>query len=148
MDDFEKYDDKIFYIINYDKIISDKKYLSVTKLLAAIMMKNPYITVGDFLKNISDNDLEHLIEISDTIDEGNTIEDFILLSGMLAAGEGLEFWADVGVVHKRVNQFLVLLSLESLYRKRMIKLYRENMTFGEDMNDKVVAEKLDDEFDE
>lgn len=147
MDDFEEFDGEGFYIINFQKIVSDKSFLPVTRLLAADMMENPYITVGDFLKGISDNDLAQLIELSNVIEEEDTGEDFILLTEMLAAGEGLSFSNDVDEVQMRVNQFVVMLSIESLYRKGMVKIYRENMSFGEDMYHKIVAEKLKGEED-
>ncbi len=147
MDDFEEFDGEGFYIINFQKIVSDKSFLPVTRLLAADMMENPYITVGDFLKGISDNDLAQLMELSNVIEEEDTGEDFILLTEMLATGEGLSFSNDVDEVQMRVNQFVVMLSIESLYRKGLVKIYRENMSFGEDMYHKIVAEKLKGEED-
>ena len=148
MDEFEEFDGEGFYIINFEKIVSDKSFLPVTRLLAADMMMNPYITVGDFLKEITDSDLKNLLTLSEDIEEGNNAEDFILLSEMLATGEGLSFADDADEVMKRVNQFVVMLSIESLYRKGMVKIYHENMSFGEDMNNKIIAEKLDDKSDE
>jgi hypothetical protein len=38
----------------------------------------------------------------------------------------------------------MLLTCEQLARKGMVKIYRENMSFGPDMENKIVVEKLED----
>lgn len=142
MEKFEEADG--FYSINFQKVVECKDFLSTTRLLAANMMVNPYITVGDFLKDISESDLQTLLNRAEDIEEGNIGEDFILLSEMLATGEGLEFSADVDEVTARVNQFIVFLTIESLARKKMVKIYHQNFSFGEDAGKKIIVEKLPD----
>lgn len=142
MNDFE--DGKGFYSIDLKNVMNSDDFLPVTRLLAVDLMKNPYLIVGDFFKKMPDETLQTLLELSEDIDEGNTGEDFILLSQMLATGEGLEFSNDVDEVMARVNIFVNYLAIESLARKKMVKIYRENMSFGEDMGDKIVVEKLPD----
>lgn len=140
MDDFN--DDET-YQINFSKAAKDKELLSVTRLLASQMMHNPYVTVGDFLKSVSDGDLELMIDIIDVGEEHENFGDMILMSEMLATGEGLPS-GTLDEVTTRVNQFLVMLSVESLYRKGLIQVFHQNMSFGDDMGDKIVAKKLDD----
>lgn len=129
--------------INYSRVVTEKTLLSVTRMLAADLTKNPYITVGDFLKHLSDGDLEHLIDIIDEGEEHTNFEDLMLISAMLSEGEGLPC-KTIDDYQRCTNMFMVLISIESLYRKGLIKIHRENMSFGEDMADKCIAEKLDD----
>jgi hypothetical protein len=55
--------------IRFDKVAEDKSFLPITRLLAIDIIKNPYLVVGDFMKEISDQDIELLLDIAD--DEDN-----------------------------------------------------------------------------
>jgi hypothetical protein len=125
--------------LNFDKIAVHKDFLSITRMLAIDMMKNPYITPSDFLKSLSNEELQTLMEISDD-DEHERMDEIMLISEMLATGEGLQA-ATLEIATERVNQFCIFLVLESLSRKNLVKLHYENMSFGEDYKDKIIAEK-------
>ena len=125
--------------LNYDKIVKHKEFLSVTRMLAVDMMKNPYMTPADFLKALSDEELQTLMEISDD-DEHERMDEIMLISEMLATAEGLPA-ANLDVATQRVNQFCVFLVLESLSRKELVNVKYENMSFGEDYKDAIIAEK-------
>lgn len=139
----EEFDPEEGFVINYQKIVEEKSLLSLTRLLAIDMMKNPYVSVGDYLKNISDTDLKTLLDVIDAGEDHANFSDLILIAEMLATGEGLEH-GSLDVVHSRTNQFLTLISCESLYRKKLIKVHHQNMSFGDDMRDAPIASKLDD----
>jgi len=132
--------------IRFDKVAEDKSFLPVTRLLAIDIIKNPYLVVGDFMRELSDQDIELLLDIAD--DEDNChFEELILISEMLAAAEGIpnEYEDEmelVAVARARISMLLMYLAMESLARKNLIILHRENMTFGDDAGDRVVAEKL------
>lgn len=132
--------------IRFDKVAEDKSFLPVTRLLAIDIIKNPYIVVGDFMRDISDQDIELLLDIAD--DEDNChFEELILISEMLAAAEGIpnEYEDEmelVAVARSRISMLLMYLAMESLARKNLIILHRENMTFGDDTGDKIVAERM------
>lgn len=134
MDENEKFS------VNFAKVVEQKDFLEVTRLLASNMMSVPYITIGDFLQSISDDSLEKLIEISDDPDQ-ERFEELVLISEMLATGEGLES-ANMELSTERTNQLCVFLVLESLKRKNLVKLHYHNMSFGEDFKDKIIAEKF------
>jgi NADH:ubiquinone oxidoreductase subunit C len=125
--------------LNYDKIVKHKEFLSVTRMLAVDMMKNPYMTPADFLKALSDEELQTLMEISDD-DEHERMDEIMLISEMLATAEGLPA-ANLDVATERVNQFCVFLVLESLSRRELVNVKYENMSFGEDYKDAIIAEK-------
>lgn len=144
MEDMEDFGN---FQINYDKIIESADFLAVTRLLASRLKDNPYQNVGEFFKQLSDSDLGVLLEIvdqyQDNNDDTNTahFEEVLLIAEMLAAAEGVSD-RTVDDVMGRTTQFMVFVTLESLYRKKLIKLHHDNMSFGEDAGHKIVAEKI------
>ena len=132
--------------IRFDRVAEDKSFLPVTRLLAIDIIKNPYLVVGDFMKEISDQDIELLLDIAD--DEDNChFEELVLIPEMLAAAEGIpnEYEDEkemIATARARVAIFITYLTIESLARKDLIIIHRENMSFGDDAGDRVVAEKL------
>lgn len=140
--EFEFTDDgKETFSIVYNNVIKSKDLMPITRTLAMDLVNSGYMRVGDFLKGLSDNDLQNLMEISDN-DESEQFCELLLIAEMLATGEGLNSSEDEQEFANRMNHFCMLLAIESLYRKGLVKLYRENMSFGEDMGDKIVVEKI------
>ena len=101
------------------------------------------MTVGDFMRDLTDEDLTTLTGVADDEDSPK-YEDLILITQMLCSAEGLENTFDLEEIQNRMSQFILLLTCEQLARKGMVKIYRENMSFGPDMENKVVVEKLED----
>ena len=134
-------DGKETFHILYDNVVKAKDLMPITRTLAMDLVNSGYMRVGDFLKSLLDNDLQNLMEISDN-DECEQYCEILLIAEMLATGEGLESSVDDQQFADRMNQFCILLSIESLQRKGLVKAYRENMSFGEDMGDKIVVEKI------
>ena len=134
------FDDEGEFSINYEKVLHQETFLPVTRLLAADLMKNQYMPIGDFIKSLNDNSLEQLNEISADEDHPN-FEEMILISEMLAAAEGTNM-GGTPEVHQRLNLFITWLVFESLKRKDLVKIYYENISFGEDMGDKIIVEKI------
>lgn len=130
------------YTINYAKVVLEKDLLAVTRLLAATLINVPYITIGDFLKDLSTSDLDQLLEVIDGGEEHDNFEDLMLIAGMLSCGEGLPC-GTVEDYQRCMNMMMTYIVCESLFRKGLIKIHRENMSFGDDMSSACVAEKLD-----
>lgn len=128
------------YSVNLDKVAGATDMLAVTRLLAAQLQANPYTTVGDFLKGISNEDLETLIDASED-EEGEHFPELIIIAEMLAVGEGV-YVRNLEAVTERLNYMRTLLIIESLHRKKMIRAVHANMSFGEDAKHKIVAEKI------
>ena len=141
MDDFEK-ELKDGFCVNIHEVVTKKDLLSVTRLLAADLIVRPYMPVGDFFKNISDSDLKTLVNAVEPENQESHMGDILLLGIMLRTAEGLEQLTSFDAALDVSKQFMTFVIMESLYRKGLIKLHRENMSFGEDMGDKIVAEKL------
>lgn len=128
------------YIVNIPEVVKDKKSLYLTRLLAAQIRDDNYMTVGEFFKNLGDNDVEQLLEYSN-MDTEKQVEQLLLICMMLITAEGLENADDMETARKHLAQLVGFITLESLYRKGLIKLYHENMSFDENEN-KIIAEKL------
>jgi hypothetical protein len=137
-------------IINYEQVVKSTRLLATTRMFAKKIMDNPYLTVKDFLIDLSDRDLEFFINLLDGIDEEETdpenfdpaLEDLLLISMMLRQAEGLDPVTGPDDAHESIKRLSVFLILESLYRKGMVELFRENMSMGDDYNDKMVVKKL------
>lgn len=138
----ENEDEDQTFSVNYAKVAGEKSLLSVTRLLASDLLTNPYMTIGDFLKGLNASDLELLVNVIDEGTEHSNFEDLLLIAEMLANAEGLEN-GTLDVFTERTNQLTTFIVCESLYRKGLVKLHHENMSFGEDMKDKVIVERLD-----
>jgi hypothetical protein len=137
------------YVVDYNKLYESPGLLAVTRLLVTELRNNPYKSVGHFFKNLSDEDLKLLLNIADTeLDDdinnqpNNDFSELVLISQMLADAEGSGGNMDLSQVTRRTNQFVMFLTMESLHRKKLVKLYHDNMSFGEDAGDKIVVEKL------
>jgi hypothetical protein len=128
------------YSLNFDEIVGHKELMAVTRMLAKQMTENPYVVVGEYIKELSDSDLKALL----TAEDNQEYEDLILMAEMLATGEGCEQAPTDEVFKERTNHLITLLVIESLARKGLVRLYHENMSFNEDMGDKVVVEKIGD----
>lgn len=134
-------DDEGEFSINYERVLHQETFLPVTRLLAADLMKSQYMPIGDFIKSLNDNSLRELNSIAEDEDHPN-FEEMILITEMLAAAEGTNL-GGTPQVHQRLNMFITWLVFESLKRKGLVKVYYENLSFGDDMADKIVVEKID-----
>lgn len=139
----DEFDETKPFVVNYRHIAASAELLRVTRALALLFINNPYMSVGTFFKNIEQEDLEALIEIIEEGPDNPNFGELMLIAEMLAVGEGLDS-GNVSIIENRVNQFLVLLACESLYRKGLVKIYHENMSFGEDAGDKIIVEQYED----
>jgi hypothetical protein len=130
------------YMVNVHEVVRSKDSLAVTRLLAADLIANPYMMVGDFFKNISDTDLQTLLNGSEPDSKDEVIDDILLITMMLRGAEGLEGITTNEEMRLSMSQFIGFLVVESLFRKGFVKLYRENMSFGEDLGNKILVEKV------
>jgi hypothetical protein len=137
MNEFDEEDFSNFSV-NLEKVVKDKNSSSITKLLAAKLMVQPYMSIGEFLNSLSDDDVAILLDMV----EEEELENILLITEMLAGSEGLGGSKDVEESTIKINAMANFIVLESLARKGLIKLHRENLSFGEDMQDKLIAERI------
>ena len=131
------------FVVNCAEVVRSKESLAVTRLLAADLLAKPYLAVGDWIRNVSDSDLQTLIEGSEPDDNDEyKLEDLMLIVMMLRQAEGLPpINTDEGF-REGCGHLVSMLVVESLARKGLVKVFYENMSFGEDMGDKIIVEKL------
>ena len=125
------------------KIIDSDKLLPVTKSVAKMLMRNPYISLGKFFKKLSDENLQVLSEI---IEEGDSefndgMEDIVLMTEMLSRAEGVPSQC-IEDITENVNYFGACVTCVSLARKGLVRVYYENMSFGTDQGEKVLVERI------
>lgn len=141
------------FVINIDKVVNSKNMMPTTRMLAMRLQRNPYTTIKDFLENLSDVELDTLIEVSeDGLDEsaGSVAEgedrfsELVLMAEMLAKAEGLHT-SSLEDMTSRTNTLITFIACEGLARKGLVEVWRENMSLGEDMGDKIIVKKIDTE---
>jgi hypothetical protein len=131
------------FSINLDKIIESKDMMGVTKLTAMEAKHEGYLTVGGFLQRLSDFDLHELMSVCEKAnsEDNDDIGNVLVITEILAAAEGLPS-ATPSEITKRMNAFIMLLTIEALYRKGLVKAYHSNMSLGEDAGDKIIVEGI------
>ena len=134
--------DMVGYSLNYAEIVKQKDLMAMTRLLAGDLMRDGYVNVGEYIGSIADSDLESLIHDMDREDP-HQYDDMILISEMLATGEGCDASKTPDEFADRMKQMMLLMVCESLGRKGLVKVYRENMSFHPDMSSKTVVERID-----
>lgn len=131
------------YTINLEKIAYEKDMSPVTRTLALDLMKNPYLSPGDFFQNLTDAEVSILLEMVESKDDG-TLEneaEVLLLSQMLARAEGV-VTDSIDEIVNHMSYLAMLVASVSLARKGLVKVNYENLSFGSDMMDKIVVEKI------
>jgi len=142
--DNDNFDENGHFAVNLEEIASGKHLLAITRLTAMEIKTDGYLTVGRFLQQLSDHDLQEIMNICEKADDesNDKIGDILLIAEMLASAEGLEP-GDVTSITRRMNAFIMLLTIESLHRRGLVKAYHNNMSLGDDAGDKIIVERID-----
>jgi len=125
--------------INYEKILNTNSILPMVRLLAADLMKNPYMTIGTYLQRARNDDLQIILEASEDEDD-ERLSDILLMAEMLAKAEGVET-DSIEDVYKHLNSFITLAAVASLERKGMIIADYDVMSFGEEFAHYTIAKR-------
>jgi hypothetical protein len=125
--------------INYEKVFKTNSILPMVRLLAAELMKNPYMTIGAYLQKARDSDLQLILEASED-EEDERLSDILLMAEMLAKAEGVET-DSIEDVYKHLNSFITLVAVASLERKGLILADYDVMSFGEEFAHSTIAKR-------
>jgi hypothetical protein len=112
---------------NYEAIIEDATSLECNRKLAYSILRTGYCNPGNFFSTISDDELKSLV---DGIDDADTFaqSEVVLMTLMLASAEGVnDITQESMEMHTKVT--LNFLMLESLYRKGLIEIWRDNYSY-------------------
>lgn len=131
------------YTIDFDKVSKTESLLEITRSTAKNILKRPYTTIGQFLKGLSDEDLYTLCDIIDDEDDPRIYQDILLLTIMLAVSEGIPAKSSKEST-ENLKYFCTMLHCVSLERKGFVRVFYDNMSFGEDSGERVVVERLRD----
>jgi hypothetical protein len=135
---YDGYEDE--YELNYKEIAATTRLAPVVRMLAIDLQEQPYMSPGDWFQKLSDRSLKEVMDIiNDDSEEG--LSEQLLLTMMLARAEGIVTTAVEDIGHQ-VGVLRMLVAGVGLARKGMVKMYYENMSFGEDMQDKILMDKI------
>jgi hypothetical protein len=134
--------------LNYGNIAMAEWLCPTIRLTALDLQKQPYITLGDWFQKQSDNSIrelqhlaEHAYEDPDSPDNED-IEQMMILTMMLAAAEGTDDLSDTDNLRRQLSKLIMTITLVSLARKGLVRVFYENLTLGADMDDAKIAEKI------
>jgi hypothetical protein len=138
-DDYELPD----YTIDFVKISKTESLLKITRDTASNILKRPYTTIGQFLKGLNDEDLDILCDIIEDENDPRIYQDILLLTIMLSVSEGIPAKSSKEST-ENLKYFCTMLHCVSLERKGFVRVFYDNMSFGEDSGERVVVERLRD----
>jgi hypothetical protein len=146
--------DKNVFNVHIDNVINSNEFSGIVKLLAFKLKENPYLSLGEYFKSLSDTDLDTLNDWAEQTYEYNLAiangedaeppksdDDILMLSLLLNQAEGGDVSLDLVQIQKAMALFTTLSVFVSLERKGLINLEYDKMSLQEDMMDAVVATK-------
>jgi len=133
-----------YYYVQLPDVIAKKQFSNHTRLLAANLMDNPYMSVGNYLTNLSDVDLDYMSGLTEVVDTDPKLQELIIITLMLLQAEGTIVTCEDDVID-HLSSFKMMIAGAALGRKGYIKVNYENLSFNDDMSDLIVFEKLNEE---
>lgn len=133
--------------LNYDKIIQDQSTPQVIKALAALILKQSYLTVGQWLKTVSNLDLQHLIQLGEMMEQGNqeATTVYFLATALFTSSEGFDLEEDELVIGNRMKYLVCVIAMEHMHRLGLIELIHDRVSIGSDSEDLTIATVITDE---
>lgn len=107
---------------------------AVVRAIAQKLHRSQYYTVGRVLRELTDEQVEELFNLTARVTtgiDGTPLKILVCLAEMIAQAEG------VNIDHAdptRTSNFMVLVSLERQARNGTLVFYRERATLGPDVN--------------
>jgi hypothetical protein len=124
------------FSVDNKKIIEAQDSHAINKLMAYhIVSSGGYMSVGSCMKSITNENLQEAIDQLDKIDSESDflknpyLKNIFLLSLQMAYAEGHPLNTEES--SKVCNQTILFLTLESLARRGLIELNRNNMSFAD-----------------
>lgn len=135
---YEGHEDE--YALNYKEIAAHTGLAPTIRMLAIDLQEKPYMSPGDWFKSLSNIAVQELVDLVEGEDP-DSIEQQLLLTMMLSRAEGvvLNTQEDLG---KKIGMLRMLCASVGLARKGLVRVYYENMSFGDEMMDRTVVEGL------
>jgi hypothetical protein len=109
-----------------------------------IIQTGSYMKPGDWIRNLHQCDLDHLLLLCDAAKDTDTdaaTATLVALTMVLVQGEGLDV-ADGAELTAQMNQLVMFLTLESLGRKGLVDVKYNNISFDPEAGDAAIGETL------
>jgi len=134
------------WMINYNEVIKDKSLSYITRLLAADLINNPYLTLGDFFKNLADVEVDILVEKADHLlqdDEEHfkSLEEMIILTMMLCQAEGVSLSSEQDI-REATNLLAIITHGVSLGKKGIVEVKYDKLSLGKEFENEVVFKRI------
>lgn len=127
--------------LDLKKAVNDKTFPAIVRTTAMELLNaKSYSKLGPWFKSLSDHDLHDLNGVVEQVDAGdsNASDVLVALAMILSQAEGGSS-ETVEETIADVQMFTTYITMESLYRKGLIDLNHEAMTFSPDSGDLVLA---------
>lgn len=132
--------------VNYARVLSDPNISALTKMTVMTIQKQQYMTLVEFIRGLSDADLDGLCNQFDRM-KGNPmiIQEVILLAEIVASGEGDSALNidDDKTRYENLDYFIVVVTCESLKRKGLVTMDYTHVTFDPVHRDKAFAKVVE-----
>lgn len=128
--------------VNYDVVIASPNLDAITKMLASKMLNVQYMTIGDFLKSLSNADINKLLEMVEHVNNDDySINNLLLMSEMLSIAEGCATLCEEDS-HKNLEAFCVFVTCTSLERKGLVQVFYDKMSFGDECSEEIICKLI------
>lgn len=127
--------------VNYERVLSSPQTSALAKLTVMKLQKQQYLTLAEFMKGLSDTDLQALVQQFDKLDNVYILQDIVLLAEIVAGGEG-DSTFDVDDIELRTDNlryFISMVTCESLQRKGFVDIDYTKVTFDPAYRNKEVV---------
>ena len=131
------------YRVNHQKIINDPGLSLATRLLAAKVLTQPMMLVGNYFKELSDAEIDNYRELVEAsiIDEenvGDSGDELCLITLILSSAEGTTAINDEELSdHVAFTKFFI--STCALHQAGLVTAHFEKFSYGSDMSDNIIA---------
>ena len=137
-------------ITDLQKVLDTDVAHPVVKKAARRLLKTQYFTPADFFKKLTRRDSEVLGEMatiltdSEVTDDckGSEYENMIMLASILSMAEGV-YLEDEDEIYKAVKAVAIMCIANYLHRQGAVSCYYKNFTFGDEGDDRIIMERLD-----
>lgn len=126
-------------VLNLAALASSFNSSEIVRDTAKMVIEKQYFTVGEWLANISDTNLEMLLLMVEHEVDEESATTMLLLTEMLRMAEGLDVITDQAKLSNQMGFLICLFGMESLARKDLITFFRDKVSFSEDMANECIV---------
>lgn len=133
------------WVVNLNMILETGDRYLIAQDMAMLIKMNGLMTVGSLLKSIDDEKLQSMVQLIEETyeaeDPGDDTchEELMLITLMMMQAEGGQIGLDPDIAIRAMSQTVMFIMMEGLFRKGLVELRHENMSYDDAVADRVVA---------